>query len=137
MRDTLVDPLAQIFARFEMRDVFAGKRHGFTGLRVAALSRRTEMQREAAEATDFDALTGGQCVAHDLEHLLELKVRGRRKRHHRFLLFELGIRALEVEPLADLAVLAGAKSLKQFKDSALLEPRLFNPASRRGRVVLG
>ena len=54
-----------------MRDVFAGKRHGFTGLRVAALSRRTEMQREAAEATDFDALTGGQCVAHDLEHLLE------------------------------------------------------------------
>ena len=42
-----------------------------------------------------------------------------------------------IEPLADLAVLPGAKSLKQFKDSALLEPRLFNPVSRRGRVVLG
>lgn len=33
-----------------------------------------------------------------------------------------------LEPLADLAVLAGAKSLKQFKDSSLLEPRLFSPA---------
>jgi len=42
-----------------------------------------------------------------------------------------------IEPLADLAVLAGAKGLRQFKDSSLLEPRLFNPASRRGRVVLG
>jgi len=33
-----------------------------------------------------------------------------------------------IEPLADLAVLAGAKSLRQFKDSSLLEPRLLNPA---------
>lgn len=33
-----------------------------------------------------------------------------------------------VEPLADLAVLAAAKSLHQFKDSSLLERRLLNPA---------
>lgn len=33
-----------------------------------------------------------------------------------------------IEPLADLAVLAAAKGLRQFKDSALLERRLLNPA---------
>jgi len=33
-----------------------------------------------------------------------------------------------LEPLADLAVLAAAKSLKGFKDSSLLERRLLNPA---------
>lgn len=33
-----------------------------------------------------------------------------------------------IEPLADLTVLAAAKSLQQFKDSALLERRLLNPA---------
>lgn len=33
-----------------------------------------------------------------------------------------------VEPLADLAVLAAAKALHQFKGSGLLEPRLYNPA---------
>lgn len=33
-----------------------------------------------------------------------------------------------VEPLADLAVLAGAKALERFRQGAWLEPRLFNPA---------
>ena len=33
-----------------------------------------------------------------------------------------------VEPLADLAVLAGAKGLRQLKDTPLLERRLLNPA---------
>ncbi|GAY16673.1 energy-coupling factor ABC transporter permease [Mycobacterium sp. shizuoka-1] len=33
-----------------------------------------------------------------------------------------------LEPLADLAVLAGAKALQRFRDGAWLEPRLFNPA---------
>ena len=33
-----------------------------------------------------------------------------------------------LEPLADLAVLAGAKGLHRFRDNALLEPRLFAPA---------
>ena len=33
-----------------------------------------------------------------------------------------------LEPLADLAVLAGAKALHRFRDGAWLEPRLFAPA---------
>ena len=33
-----------------------------------------------------------------------------------------------IEPLLDLSVLAAAKSLKQFRDSSLLQPRVFNPA---------
>lgn len=35
---------------------------------------------------------------------------------------------IAIEPLADLAVLAAAKKLRQLKDSSLWEPRLFNPA---------
>jgi hypothetical protein len=33
-----------------------------------------------------------------------------------------------VEPMADLAVLAGAKALERYKNEAWLAPRLFNPA---------
>jgi ABC-type Co2+ transport system permease subunit len=33
-----------------------------------------------------------------------------------------------IEPLADLAILAAAKGLRQFNDSSLVERRLFNPA---------
>lgn len=33
-----------------------------------------------------------------------------------------------IEPVADLAVLAGAKATERFKSGAWLEPRLFNPA---------
>ena len=66
-----VDALAQVLAGLEVRDVLAGKRDGFAGLRIAALARRAEMQAEAAEAADLDALTLGQRVAHDFEDLLD------------------------------------------------------------------
>ena len=77
---TRVDPLAQVLARLEMRNVLAGERDRFAGLRVAALARRAEMQREAAEAADLDALATRERVAHDLEHLLhrQLDVLGRK-----------------------------------------------------------
>ncbi|MCK5751848.1 MAG: cobalt transporter, partial [Mycobacterium sp.] len=35
---------------------------------------------------------------------------------------------IALEPLADLAVLAGAKALRHARTGAWLEPRLFNPA---------
>ncbi len=35
---------------------------------------------------------------------------------------------IAIEPLADLAVLAGAKALRQAQNGAWLQPRLFNPA---------
>ncbi|WP_329408072.1 energy-coupling factor ABC transporter permease [Nocardia vinacea] len=35
---------------------------------------------------------------------------------------------IAIEPLTDLAVLAGAKTLHQLKDSSLLERRLYNPS---------
>ena len=71
VRLSRIDPLAQILARLEMRNVLAGERDRLAGLRIAALARRTEMQREAAEAADLDALAAGERVAHDLEHLLD------------------------------------------------------------------
>ena len=46
-----------------MRHVLAGQRHGFAGLRVPALPRRPEVQREAAEPADLDALTLRERVA--------------------------------------------------------------------------
>src|ERR1043165_6660429 len=54
-----------------MRHVLAGQRDGLAGLRVTALARRTEVQREAAEAADLDATALRQRVAHDLEDLLD------------------------------------------------------------------
>jgi hypothetical protein len=66
-----IDALTQVLAGLEVRHVLAGERHGFAGLGVAALARRAEMQREAAETADLDALAAGQRVAHDLEHLLD------------------------------------------------------------------
>src|SRR5690606_19980893 len=66
-----VDALAQILAWLEVRHVFARQRHGLAGLRIAALARRTEMQRKAAEATDLDATALREGIAHDLQHLLD------------------------------------------------------------------
>ena len=66
---TVVDPLAQIFARLEVRYMFAGKRHRLAGLRIAALPRRPKMQREAAESANLDAFSGRQRIAHDLQQL--------------------------------------------------------------------
>src|SRR5262245_38759333 len=51
--------------------MLAGKRHGLTRLRVTPLPRRTEMQREAAEPADLDALTLCEFLAHDLQDLLQ------------------------------------------------------------------
>src|SRR4051794_35756258 len=67
----VVPALAQILARLEVRDVLAGERHGFTGLGVAALPWRPEMQREGAEAPYLDAISSRQGIAHDLQDLLE------------------------------------------------------------------
>src|SRR5262245_8831495 len=67
----VVDALAQILARLEMRHVLARQRDGLAGLRVAALAWRAEMEREAAEAADLDAAALGERVAHDLEDLLD------------------------------------------------------------------
>src|SRR5688500_12208484 len=67
----VVDALAQILAGLEVRHVLARQRDGLAGLRVAALARRAEVQREAAEAADLDAAALGERIAHDLEDLLD------------------------------------------------------------------
>src|SRR4051812_47059157 len=68
---SVVDSLAQILAGLEVRNVLAGERHRFPGLRIAALPRRPEVQRERAEAPYLDAISRRQGIAHDLEDLLE------------------------------------------------------------------
>jgi hypothetical protein len=67
----VVDAFTQIFAWLEVGNVFAGEGYGLAGLRIAALTRWAEVQREAAEPTDFDAAALGQCIAHDLKDLLD------------------------------------------------------------------
>src|SRR5690606_1098226 len=67
----LVDPLAQVLAGLEMRHVLAGQRHRFAGLGIAPLSWRAEMQREAAEAPDLDALPLRERITHDFQDLLQ------------------------------------------------------------------
>src|SRR5690348_1660553 len=75
----VVHPLAQILPRLEVRYVLARKRHRLAGLRIAPLTRRPKVQREAAEAPDLDALSLRKRIAHDLENLLQrqLDVLGR------------------------------------------------------------
>src|SRR5262245_3404641 len=68
---SVVDAFAQVLARLEVRHVLAGERHRFTRLWIAALPRRTEVQRERAEATYLDAISRRQGIAHDLEDLFE------------------------------------------------------------------
>src|SRR5512136_2028405 len=67
----LVDPLAQVVARLEVRHVLAGEGDRFAGLGVASLARRPEVQAEAAKTADLDPLPLRQRVAHDLEDLLD------------------------------------------------------------------
>src|SRR6185295_8747344 len=67
----VVHTLAQILAGFEVRHVLARKRHRLAGLRIPALTRRPEVQRKAAEPADLDALTRGECIAHDFQDLLQ------------------------------------------------------------------
>ncbi len=66
-----IHALAQILAGLEMRDVFAGKRNRFAGLRVAADARWPEMQRETPETSDLDPLALGQRVAHQVQQVLD------------------------------------------------------------------
>src|SRR5690348_9415293 len=66
-----IDPFAQFLAGLEMRHVLAGQRDLGSGLGIAAHARRAEMQREAAEAADFDALAAGQGQAHLFHHVLD------------------------------------------------------------------
>src|SRR5262249_47049906 len=67
----VVDALAQVLARLEVRNVLARERHRLPRLGIASLTGRAEVEREAAEATDLDAITLRQRVAHDLEDLLQ------------------------------------------------------------------
>ena len=67
---TVVDALAKILARLEMRNMLAGKRDGLAGLRITPLAGWTKMQRETAESADLDTLSGCQRITHDLQQLL-------------------------------------------------------------------
>src|SRR6266480_1141080 len=67
----VVHPLAQVLAGLEVRDVLARERDRLAGLGVAPLARRPEVQRETAEAADFDALPLRERIAHDLQNLLQ------------------------------------------------------------------
>ncbi len=70
-RDTFVDPLTQVFARLEVRDIFSGQGHSLARLRVSTLAWRTKMQRKTTEPTNLDSLTRRERVTHDLENLLQ------------------------------------------------------------------
>src|SRR5689334_16620566 len=77
---SIIDPLTQVLARLEVRYVLAGERHRFSGLGIAALPRRPEVQRERAEAAYLDAISRRQGIAHDLEDLLERELRSEERR---------------------------------------------------------
>src|SRR5580765_6617208 len=67
----LVDAFAQFLARLAMRHVLARQGDGRSGLRIAPHARWAIVQRETAEAADFDALAVRQRVAHLLHHAFD------------------------------------------------------------------
>src|SRR6185295_15547290 len=108
----VVHTLAQILAGFEVRHVLARKRHRLAGLRIPALTRRPEVQRKAAEPADLDALTGGECVAHDFQNLLQ--------------------RQLHV--LGGQVLLLGRNDLDEFRLGHCLALRTAQPSRRASRA---
>src|SRR5580704_4754399 len=71
MIGAVIHPLTQVLAGLEVRNVLARERDGLTGLGIAALARGPEVQREAAEAANFDALPLGERITHDFQDLLQ------------------------------------------------------------------
>src|SRR5690554_6436415 len=57
-----------------MWNVLARQRHGLSGLRIAAGTRRTVVQREAAETADFDAVAIGERAPHHLQQRFHREV---------------------------------------------------------------
>ena len=54
--ETVVDPIAQFFARLKVRDVLAVERHQFPCLRVASSARGTIVERKTAKPSYLYAL---------------------------------------------------------------------------------
>src|SRR5262245_35927937 len=63
----LVDPLLELLADLEERRALGGNLHLGTGLRVPALAGLANLDLEAAEAADLDAVTLTQRVGHAVE----------------------------------------------------------------------
>ena len=57
-----VDPVSQLFARFEVRHKLALEADRLAGLRVTAHARGAIMQREAAKTADLDAIASGEAL---------------------------------------------------------------------------
>src|SRR5579864_5361219 len=66
-----IDPLPQFLARLEVRHVLLGHLHLLARLRIAARSRRTIVQAEAAEPADLDALALREAFSHRVEDHLD------------------------------------------------------------------
>src|SRR6266568_3699345 len=67
----LVDPLAQLLARLEVRDVFLRHVDLLARFRVAADARRPVIESEAPEAADLDALGLHQALRHRVQDHLD------------------------------------------------------------------
>ena len=66
----LVHPIPKLFAGLEVRHVLGRERDRGAGLGISTHAPRTEVQREAAEAADLDALAAREAVGHMLEYRL-------------------------------------------------------------------
>src|SRR5687768_3070548 len=62
-----IDPLPQLLAGLEVRNVFGRYLHLLTGFRIASGAWRAVIQAEAPEAPDLDALTFGEAFRHRVQ----------------------------------------------------------------------
>ena len=63
-----VDAYTQFLARFEVWNVLGRQGYRGTGFGISPHAPGAKMQRKAAEAANFDALSTGQAIGHVLEH---------------------------------------------------------------------
>jgi len=66
-----VDAFAQIFAWFEVRYVLTGQSNSLSRLGISTNTRRSKVQRKAAEPSDLDALAPCQSVTHQVKKVLD------------------------------------------------------------------
>ena len=66
-----INPVAKLFAGFEMGDVLARQLDGIPRFRVAAYSGGAVMERKAAKAPDLYPATRGKHMGHGVDHGLD------------------------------------------------------------------
>jgi len=69
--ETEIDPIFQVFSRFEMWHVFSAELNTLTGFRIATKPRGPIVEGEAAKAANLNSIAGCQHLCHLVQNQLD------------------------------------------------------------------